>query len=65
LGNGVISFQISYQNPAIRQLARLLIGARWRDTAPTRRRTGQAHLIRLDAQGAAASPKGDEKREED
>jgi hypothetical protein len=65
LGSGVISFQISYQIPAIRQLARLLIGARWRDIAPTRRQTGQARLIRLDAQGAAASPKGDEKREED
>jgi hypothetical protein len=28
-------------------------------------RPDQARLIRLDAQGAAASPKGDEKREED
>jgi nitrogen regulatory protein P-II 1 len=58
LGSGILAFQISPPNPVIRQLARLLIGARWRDTAPTRRRTGPAQLIRLDAQGRRPAQRG-------
>src|SRR3546814_5979902 len=61
LGNAARVHRKSPRNPAIRQLARLLIGARWRDTAPTRRQTGPGGPDpALRAQGGG-QPKGGRK----
>src|SRR3546814_19355072 len=54
----------SRRKPAIRQLARLLIGARWRHTAPTPRGPDQARLNRPSLQPVRRD-QGADQHEED